>query len=315
MTIDELYNKYLETREKRKVKLYENDLKYKKQRGISDLSEYITDNPELSDYLEIDFDTLDYRFEDCKKKGRLILDLSNLELSNLDFLKKPEYKNIAQNIIFVSLSDNNLSGTLNLEFFKNLKVLDCSNNAINKIVNISNKVYEVVCKNNKFTTLDFINDLPGLQKLDCSNNLLVYLPAIQSLEILICNKNNLESVAPMNRLKKMVCKYNKITNISNFPVLELLECDNNMINTISNLPKLKFLWCPNNQIVNITGLDIVELIHCYKNCIKIFPYFKNLSEIMCDYNNVLKFSSNYCLTKENVEIDKYNVMYIKLDNM
>jgi hypothetical protein len=125
----------------------------------------------------------------------------------------------------------------------------------------NNKPYDQItdlyCHNNQLTSLEGIENLVNLERLNCSNNQLINLDGIENLV----------------NLEKLYCSYNQLTSlegIENLVNLERLYCYNNQLTSlegIENLVNLKELDCQNNLLKK----DYKEYIinYCERNKIRL----------------------------------------------
>lgn len=145
------------------------------------------------------------KYPSCMKGNQL--DVNRLEIRN------------EESLVINSLQIENLEG---IEYFSNLKVLECVENNISSI-----------------------KQLPKtLVKLDCSMNQLNYLPTLPpSLEELSCALNTLTFLPDLpTSLKILYCNFNEITRLPILPgSLEFLACGSNHISCLPILPASIFM--------------------------------------------------------------------------
>lgn len=79
-----------------------------------------------------------------------------------------------ENIKILNLSNQNIEGILNLEKFKNLEELNCSNNKITEIINLPYIKY-LNCSNNKISKILFLPNDERLIGINCKSNPLTHL--------------------------------------------------------------------------------------------------------------------------------------------
>ncbi|MFQ9167927.1 MAG: leucine-rich repeat domain-containing protein [Faecalibacterium prausnitzii] len=109
---------------------------------------------------------------------------------------------------------SNLSG---IEFFPNLKVLNCGHNRLTKLdVSKNTVLQELVCWENQLTSLD-VSQNTALQELACFENQLTSLDVSQNpaLQKLSCWDNRLTSldVSKNTELTYLDCGYNRLTEL------------------------------------------------------------------------------------------------------
>ena len=113
------------------------------------------------------------------------------------------------------------------------------------------------CNRYNIDKLPILNDY--LEILDCSNNILQYLPVNLPyfLTELICSYNKIIELPELPYLiRKLWCNNNLLSYL---PFLhngmKYLYCNNNKITELPELPKLKSLWCQNNNIKFISSYN------------------------------------------------------------
>ena len=158
----------------------------------------------------------------------------------------------------LNVSGLGISNLKGIEFFPNLKKLDCSNNNITHL-NLS--------QNTKLT------------KINCQNNQLVQLvvTGCSALNYLYCNDNQLQelNVSGQTKLLELDCNNNKLTtlNLENNTQLKGLKCYDNLLTSlkIKTCSKLAVLHVYNNKfkgdnigdfITNLPSVTNKELYFC-----------------------------------------------------
>lgn len=209
----------------------------------------------------------------------------------------------------ILVRDKGIESLKGIEYFENLKQLNCQYNELTSIDLSKNTVLEGLdCGNNQLTDLDV------------SNNTL--------LNVLFCDWNKLTSidVSRNKNLRLFWCSYNQISslNVANNNALEVLYCFNNQLAEldVSNNIKLVGLRCGDNQLsyldvsknVNIyeiscqsnklTKLDLsnnkeLRVLYCYNNKLPMLELSNNteLQQVRCSNNRIisLNISNNKAL--------------------
>ena len=178
--------------------------------------------------------------------------------------------------------DNNLTGTLDLSSYVNLRELYCSETDISALdlsgcVNLE----ALYCNDTKLEKLD-LSGYGKLQLLECNDNPNLSeldLSGCGKLQALYCNYNDDLSeldVSGCVNLQKLLCFNNP--NLSTLDVsgcvnLQELYCHYN-----DNLSELKVSGCGNLQTLNCsyTNLDKLDVSGC-----------ANLQTLSCNYNDIL----------------------------
>lgn len=163
----------------------------------------------------------------------------------------PENLAAIEKVTSLTVSDKGLSDLSGIEYFVNLRSLDCQKNQLTSL-NVSSltelsilycqynhlttldvsqnaALWDLRCSNNQLTELNVANN-PKLQTLSCANNQLTALDIEKntSLSTLYCNNNQLAglSVSENTALTKLYCHANRMSK---------LDVKNNL--------KLKALYC------------------------------------------------------------------------
>jgi len=113
-------------------------------------SEYIKIQGELSNIDNIE------RLKKFYKKNGFEIYKKNIEYIFCEKQMKTYYllKKYNYNIKRLNISNKNIIGILDLSNFKNLEELDCSNNKISEIINISNSLKYLNCSNNNIIKIN-----------------------------------------------------------------------------------------------------------------------------------------------------------------
>lgn len=271
----------LDIKDKRSGHVYKNDLKYIEYNDIN-----INKVKNMPNYT---FSTVAARIKECEEEKYEFLDLNHMDLTHIP--NDVVNDNKLHKIKSLFMIDNNIS-VINMSIFNNLTVVDLSNNKLSSVPILPDTIEEITVKNNVLETV-VLNSYSNLKRLDVSHNKLTTIDLHKTLDILICNNNNIKQIKSFPKLRKLSCKKNDIHTISGLPLIEIIECDNNKISTIINFPILRELYCNNNKITLITKLPKIEVVHCINNNISRFEYFSKLKELSCDYDSKLSLSTNY----------------------
>ena len=165
----------------------------------------------------------------------------------------------------LDLSENPLSGTVDLSGLSNLVELTMNNNTgrpVDLVFGYNLKLISIECRKSHISNID-IQHCFNLEILKCKENDLshLYTPFNTNLKELDCTQNQLEEVdlSACTKLKKLQLSSNKIYGIKlkNNPELEEVNLSGNVIGDLdlSNCPKLKRLWLDHS---NIRYLDITN---------------------------------------------------------
>lgn len=291
-----------------KYSIYKNDLKFRDKRNLNGDNilwtnkeiKYIYDNQNL--------DTIAYRLEECKENDNSYLDLSHMHLKTmpkLDIAIKNKVKHL-----FINGNDIE---KLDLADYKNVEVIDMSDNKITELSTLPLTLKELCCKNNRIRKITSSDEL---LILDCTNNELEEIGDYLKLTTLLCSNNKICKIGHMPNIKKILCSNNKIYNIIGFNNLEYLDCTNNQIKEINRNPKLKELLCGGNNITSLPK-DMLELkyLEIYKIKLSRLHYYPKLTELYCDLDGVNEISKYYLdKISDKMKYSNYMIIIFKQNN-
>ena len=264
--------------------------------------------------------------------------LKELFDKNYDRKLAPAERNAVKQIVVRDMDIRNLKG---IEFFPNLKFLNCNGNQLTSLDVHENTALEYLsCAENQLTSLD-VRQNAALQSLYCYNNQLTSLDVHENtaLEYLSCSQNKLSSldVSKNTALKTLVCDRNQLTeldvskntelvtlacfsnqlsslDVSQNTALQSLDCSRNNLSSldVSQNTKLKFLYCDRNQL---TELDVrqntgLKLLRCYSNRLSSLDVSKNtaLEELSCNQNQLSSLDvSQTAVTTLDASDNKINI--------
>jgi hypothetical protein len=131
----------------------------------------------------------------------------------------------ALRVYSLRINSSNISDLKGIKYFKNLRVLQCSENNLSTLdLSYLSKIVQLVCDNNKLTSIN-LNELVDLEDFNCSSNLLTNL------------------------------------DLKQFHKLRLLYFNNNLLKSFdaSGLPNLVYLFAQNNQLESLFLKDINDI--------------------------------------------------------
>lgn len=222
-------------------------------------------------------------------------------------------------------SNSKVSSLKGIEYFTNLKKLDCKYNSIVELDLSSNlKLESLECSNNSIAKLD-LSCNTHLKKIVCQKNNItnLTLPDGNDLVTLDCDQNEIKDLdlTKCENLSVLDCKSDSIAelDLSSNPKLERLECSNNSIaqldlsnndhlvsvscnhNSIerldlSNLKQLEYLDCSNNDVLSLElGTNVLSHLDCSHNAIKVIELNDSpLKDLDCSFNTLETIELNYC---------------------
>lgn len=209
-----------------------------------------------------------------------------------------------------SMSVDSLEG---IEYFYNLKTLDCSDNELLFLDVSANTVLKSLnCSHNNLLSLD-LSSCKKLKDLDisfnnCGSNSSISLPKSSSVE-----KLNISSVvlddfdfSRFSRLKELDCSNCNLRALkpASMPSLEKLICSGNLLDTLnlSRLSGLKYLDCSSNSIQTLKLPDTRSLntLYCQNNLLTKLNLsgFLSLKKLNCSDNKLLEPDLRGCFPEE-----------------
>ena len=167
----------------------------------------------------------------------------------------------------IDVNDKNITSLKGIEFFPNLKKLNCGHNRLTSLdVSKNTVLQELVCWENQLTSLD-VSQNTALQELECFENKLTSLDVSQNpaLQKLSCWDNRLTSldVSKNTELTYLKCSYNRLTelDVSKNTELTYLDCGYNRLTEldVSQNTKLTELYFVSNQITSLQADNCTNL--------------------------------------------------------
>ena len=211
-------------------------------------------------------------------------------------------------VIYLPLSNCNISDLSGIENFVNLKKLDCFNNQLTSLdVSQNRALKELNCRNNQLTSLD-VRQNTELTSLLCAGNQLTAIDVSQNtaLSTFGCSMNQITSLdlSQNTALTQLYCSENQFTNLD-----------------VSQNIKLNDLFLWNNQLTNLDVSQNTALIelYCYDNQLTKLDVSQNttLTTLSCGNNQLMtlnvKNDNNLIMTRFNAE-DNMDLQCIQVDN-
>jgi len=163
------------------------------------------------------------------------------------------------NAIALSCYDSNIEDLTGLQYFVNLRHLDCHHNLLQLLPPLPDSLVQLLCYDNVLYSLPALPNT--LAFFDCGGNPLMSLPPLPNslyyFNVSNCLVDSLPSLP--NSLYNLDCNTNPITNLPQLPNnLTFLNCTNNLLVSLPSLPQsLQHLVCSNNQLTSIPALPPV----------------------------------------------------------
>ena len=220
----------------------------------------------------------------------------NIDKNNDGVLSEAELNDVTR----LDWAGYDISDLTGIEYFKNIKYLDCSYNYLKTLdVSKNTALEKLYCYNNQLTALN-ISGITTLTTLDCSNNNLTVLDVSgnTNLVVLKCGNNQLTNlnVTQNTVLETLYCFTNKLTvlDVSRNLSLRNLSCGGNKLTAldVSRNSAIEFLYCANN---NLTELDVSHCtkdvyVRCDSSVVVIYP--ASTSSVQSTSNTVTNNSNS-----------------------
>jgi len=254
---------------------------------------------------------------------------SEIKISDLE---KVTQLNCAISLAFRGESLTKIKNISGIGFFKNLEILDLSNNAVTQIppeIKNLKKLKKLVVwgkldENKLIEFIPEIGELESLEILDFHGNKISKLPdsigGLKNLKVLNLSFNDLEvlpeEIGGMRNLEELFLGDNKLIKISktigNLEKLLILDFSPNKItnipNSLFNLKNLKELYLEKNSLKfiskDIKNLQNLKILTLGKNenlkIPKEIKELKNLKQLSLRKNNLIKICDDW-LTKDKIK--------------
>ena len=195
-----------------------------------------------------------------------------------------------QSTAFINATHDSLSDLTGIQYFINLRSLNCGYNLISTIPSLPATLTTFICDSNQLSSLPALPS--GITYLSCEVNLLSTLPSLPaSLDTLMCGRNTINSIPALpNSLMFLSCYQNQLTALPALDsLLTNLICYNNLLTSLPVLDSaLSVLSCGINQLTILPALtnNLTDL-KCYMNQLTFLPVLDNvLSNLDCSSNRL-----------------------------
>lgn len=210
-----------------------------------------------------------------------------------------------QRVSEVSVSYNDLCGSLDVADCTTLEYLSCSSNSLYEL-NASGctSLTELYCYHNNIAELD-VTGCIELKQLICYGNSITELDVSNNTEIefLNCHLNNLTEL-----------------DVSNNTALERLDCQENGLTelNVSVHSSLNHLVCHSNSLtaLDVSGCTALELLTCYSNSLSELDISNctALFRLTCDTNNLIELDVSNNTALEQLSCYANNLTSLDLSN-
>ena len=229
-----------------------------------------------------------------------------------------EVKVSASGIKRLEISNNDIF-EINLTQATSLEALDISNNKLNSLSMSNNGLLSsLLCSNNYLSELDL--SVTGVNKVDCSNNILETLKVPNTVVELYVRSNKLKGINGsesfdldgFNQLNILECSDNNISSliINDSSFLTKLDCSNNFIEEISlkNNKQIVEIYCNGNNLktLDLSANTLLQTLNCSGNKITTLNINKNIK-----LEKLYAFDNNI----SNISLNNINIGLVILDNI
>lgn len=214
-----------------------------------------------------------------------------------------------------------------IEFFTNLKVLNCARNSISSL-NVSSLINleNLICGTTQITSLDLSN-LSSLKSLTCNNGRLNSLniqglSSLKNVSIQNCLLSSL-NVSGLSGLELLYVGGNDLTtlNLSGLLNLKQLSCLNNELTNLdfTGLPSLEYIGLSGNNLtsINLSGLDNLTDLDVRNNNISSLDVssVSNLEVLLCSDNNLTQLDLRGLTNLKTLGASNNNLTSVQFSDM
>jgi len=278
-------NKYEEDydpkRDNRKYTIYRNDIKYRSRNDI-DMGRAIFDSEDVrDDFLNGATDTLDYRIKDCEREKYQVLDLAHMTQDVFDQLYRHE--KFESIVSRIEILTANDCGINDLPDLTVFTNLICLNIGDNNVSTLPRlpSSLEELIIDNN--QVESIPYMSNLKRLRARNNRLRRIHYSDSMESLNLSKNrDLIELAPLSQLYHLEVGETGVTEIPLCPNLKYLDLYKTRVETLPDLPKLHILTCIKSKLSDISNLTNLYSLVSTGSMIRRVHYMDTLQKFSFD---------------------------------
>ena len=212
----------------------------------------------------------------------LEMDCSGLGISSLTGISN------FQMLKELDCSDNQLT-ELDLKGVTEIEILDCSNNALERLSwprklrentsGFGNALIRILnCSHNDLTSLDLDSSM-YLEEVDCSYNQItrIYSNRLLNMKSINISHNPAKLMSQMSffpKLETLICSSMNLEelNLANIRITEIksLDCSNNLLSNLDTtvLKNLQTLDCHSNVLTSLSAAKTLVTLDCSDNCLR-----------------------------------------------
>jgi len=288
--------------------IYKNDLKYRESRGLNE-NKIDWNQNNIKHLFNIDHDSKEYRVAESKTSNYVDLDMTMTKLNKIpSFIRN----NVFVNLEHLFLSNNILTGSIDLRFLRNLKMIDIDNNEIVELF-LPQSIVEISASHNKLNS--FKCDYPNLKRIKISNNTLndLDIKMCDKLETLEANDNKLNDVdfSSFRFLKRLIVYTNPIKTIKFPPECMYVDVSETSIDKIEDIGKTEHLVLNHCKLIRqLPSSDTVKTLELIDTPVSKLMFYKNFELILLQLNLTDSISSKYKKCGGNIQIRKNKFLVI-----
>ena len=152
--------------------------------------------------------------------------------------------------------NNNDITTIDLNLVPKIKLLDCSNNKLDKIIGGANLI-ELNIQHNNITQLPY---WPQIVRINADHNKITTLQTYPLLVAINISYNKLTKIADQPKIRKLIATNNDLITTNIMPNLELVDLAHNNLAHFKMPPKVEYVSLEFNPIIKLE-LDTNVLSH------------------------------------------------------
>lgn len=297
--------------ENKKYIIYENDLKFRNSRNL-DINKIDWEKNDIKNLYEKNHDTIEYRIEKSIKDKYYELDLEEI---GIDKIPDIIYSNNFINIKYLFLSNNNLSGRINLFSLKKIELVNIDNNKITNII-LPENILEFSANNNLIDTIPKLNNIKRLRL--SQNNIKEINNINNDIEILELDNNNINKcdLSRYNKLKRVILFKNPIEDIIFSDSIKYIDISETKIKKLNNINKIEHLVLNScSELKEITKSNYLKILEIINTPIYKLNYYKNFELILIQLNLTKNISSRYKEVNAKINIKKNILLVISKEDM
>lgn len=269
---DKYEEDYDPDKDTRPYTVYRNDIKYRDHNDIDISRAEFDDDDVRRDFLNGDTDTIEYRIIECFREKFQVMDLSHMDPDVFDKL--------------------------------------ITHDAFDKI---ASKIEVVSANDCGIETLPDLSSFTNLISLNIGDNNLRNLPKLpDSLEELIIDNNQIQTIPYLRRLKRLRARNNDIRRIHYTETMEsLILTGNRGLSELAELPRLYHLEIGKTRVSDIPMCTNLKYLDLEETDVEVLPDLPHLYILTCVRSKLFDISNLrnlYCLVATDSKVRRIHYM-------